>query len=143
MDGEAQQHGEGGAVILYDGVCGLCNRFVRFVAARDGARRFRFAPLQRDFARAALLGHDLDPARVDSLAVITTGPTILLRARAVLYVLRMLGGGWRVLAICLSRLPARWLGAAYGTMACERYRALGRLRACPAPPPKWRDRFID
>ena len=46
----------GSDVILYDGVCALCNRFVRFVIARDGARRFRFASLQSAFAARVLLG---------------------------------------------------------------------------------------
>ncbi|MBI2543900.1 MAG: DUF393 domain-containing protein [Candidatus Rokubacteria bacterium] len=115
-------------VILYDGVCGLCNGLIRFVLARDARGAFRFASLQ---ITLYLIAH-----------YATERQAIHTRSRAVLLILRELGGPWRAAGI-LGRLPAFVLDRAYDLVARTRYRIFGRYDACPLPRPEWRDRFID
>lgn len=134
-------------LVFYDGVCGLCGRFVQFLLARDPAGRIRFAPLQGDLARRELtpLGHD--PADLDSVFVIadwqTPGQHVLARSRAVRYAVSRLGGPWGVAAGAARLVPPALADAVYRIIARRRYRLFGRFDACPLPPPEWRSRFLD
>jgi predicted DCC family thiol-disulfide oxidoreductase YuxK len=136
-----------GGIILYDGVCGLCNGFVAFVWPRDRERRFRFAPLQGATARAVLGRHGRDATALDTVIVVVDpdGPAerLLDRSTAGLYVLAGLGGGWRALATLLGWLPRPLLDLAYRALARNRYRLFGRLDACAVPGPEHRERFIE
>ena len=136
-----------GGIILYDGVCGLCNGFVAFVWPRDRQRRFRFAPLQGATARAILARHGRDATALDTVILVVDpdGPSerLLDRSTAGLYVLAGLGGGWRVVATLLGWLPRPLLDVAYRVLARNRYRLFGRLDACPVPGPEHRERFIE
>ena len=136
-----------GGIILYDGVCGLCNGFVAFVWPRDRQRQFRFAPLQGATARSILARHGRDATALDTVIVVVDpdGATerLLDRSTAGLYVLARLGGGWRILATLLGWLPRPLLDLAYRVLARNRYRLFGRLDACPVPGPEHRERFID
>jgi predicted DCC family thiol-disulfide oxidoreductase YuxK len=137
----------GAAIILYDGVCGLCNHFVRFVLRRDPARRFRFAWLQSGFAGEILARHGKDPHELDTVCVVVEfgepSEHLLLKSRAALFVLAEIGGGWRGVARALDILPLSVLDAAYGVVSKLRYRLFGRYDSCPLPQPGDRERFID
>jgi len=137
---------ESGPILLYDGVCGLCNHSVQFVLKRDRRGLFRFAPLQGAFAAGVLARHGKDPARLDTVYVVLDPglPTerLLSKARAALFVLRTLGGIWgasRVVGI----LPDGLLNVGYDLVARSRYRLFGKLDACPLPDPAVRARFLD
>lgn len=136
-----------GGIILYDGVCGLCNRLVAFVGPRDRERRFRFAPLQGATARGILGRHGRDATALDTVVVVVGPGTptehLLDRAAAGLYVLAALGGGWRLVAGVLRLVPAPLLDAAYRLVARHRYRVFGRLDACPVPGPEHRERYLE
>jgi predicted DCC family thiol-disulfide oxidoreductase YuxK len=133
-------------VILYDGVCGLCNRLVRFVLPRDRGRVFRFGPLQGAWARAALARHGRDPGDLDTQYVVkdagTPAERVLDRAEASLFIVARLTLPWRLLAPLLRVLPRRALDVAYDAVARSRYRVFGRHAACLAPPPDAADRFV-
>lgn len=130
--------------LLYDGMCGFCNRTVRFVLARDRGGAMRFAPLQGPVARALLAAHP-ELAAVDSLVVVVAGggrpDRIAVRSEAVLAVAEYLGGVWTAAGLLrLVPRPARdW---AYDRFARVRYRWFGRYDACPMPPPEARGRFL-
>lgn len=134
-------------VILYDGVCGLCDRYVQFVLARDRQRRFRFAPLQGPFAAEALSRHGLrGPDAPDSM-VLVEGPLgarerVRLRSDAVLAIAAGLGGAWRLTGV-LRLIPRFARDAVYAVVARVRYRLFGRLDRCALPPAGSRDRFLD
>jgi predicted DCC family thiol-disulfide oxidoreductase YuxK len=132
-------------VILFDGVCGLCDRFVRFVLPRDQAERFLFAPLQGAWARGVLARHGRDAEDLDTLWVVrdagTPRESLLARARASLHVLRALGLPWSA-AATLGVLPGPVLDAAYGLVARWRYRLFGRRAACAVPPVGFERRFV-
>lgn len=132
-------------LLLYDGVCGLCDRLNRFVLARDRRDRIVFAPLQGSVARAILARHGRDATALDTVYVVADleGPAerVLSRARAVLFLLESLGGIWG-LARVVERLPSRWLDGAYDLVAGRRYRWFGRSEACIVPPAGHRAKFL-
>ena len=132
------------AVIFYDGVCGLCDRTVRFVLRRDHAGRFRFATLQSDYAAAALARHGRDATDLDSVCLLLDpdgpGERLLAKSDAVFAILDGLGGVWR-LAAAARWLPRAWRDAAYDALANRRYRWFGRFDQCPIPSPELRARL--
>ena len=126
-------------VILFDGVCNLCNGSVRFVLARDRQRRFRFASLQSAAAAQLLAGRP--PGAIGDSIVLVEGERIYQQSTAVLRILRGLGAGWRLL-YALIVVPRPLRDAVYRWVARNRYRWFGRTEACAVPRPEDRDRFL-
>lgn len=129
-----------GAVIVFDGVCVLCNGWVRFLLRYDHGRRFRFAAMQGETGRRLLAAHGLDPEDPASF--------LLLDARganadsdAVLDVLAALGWPWRA-AAALRVVPRTVRDAGYRALARNRYRWFGKRTACALPEPAQADRFL-
>jgi predicted DCC family thiol-disulfide oxidoreductase YuxK len=137
-------------LLLYDGVCGLCHGFVRFVLARDHGGIFRFAPLQGEPARRLLAQHGLTPTELDSVVLVLDAGTqqerLLVRSAAAIEVLRRLDRPWPLLAEWLGALPPGLRDGAYRWVARHRYRIFGRVgdeaQACPLPSPAHRNRFL-
>lgn len=126
-------------VVLYDGVCGLCDRFVQFVLRHDARGYFRFAPLQGAFATAALARHGVAPGSgaLRSMVLLEAPATpqerVRLRSDAVLAILTRLGGAWRMTVI-LRVVPRPLRDAIYDLVARVRYRVFGKHDACALPP---------
>ena len=135
--------GNGAHVIFFDGVCGLCNRFVSFVLRRDHRQRFRFAPLQGRLAARELPSLGGRPEDLDTVYVLTSQGILLSRSRAVLFVLRELGGGWNVVGTGLRIFPAFFSDSVYGLVARVRYRLFGRFDQCRVPTAAERSRVLD
>jgi predicted DCC family thiol-disulfide oxidoreductase YuxK len=133
----------GNPIILYDGVCGLCNRLVRFVLKHDREAYFRFASLQSDYAARILQGHHLDPRDLDTVYLVQeSSARPAARSDAVISVLRELGGLWAAIAVALRLFP-KWLRDwGYGVVARNRYRIFGKYESCPLPERKYQDRFL-
>jgi predicted DCC family thiol-disulfide oxidoreductase YuxK len=144
-------------IILYDGVCGLCNRLNQFVLRRDPDAIFRFASLQSPFAAPILAHHGADPQDLDTVYVVVnhdltnhdlakeapSDERILPRSDAIIFVLKRLGGIWKVLGLFLQLLPRLLRDAAYRIVARNRYRIFGRSETCILPGPENRNRFLD
>jgi len=134
-------------IILYDGVCALCNRFVRFILKRDSRDRFRFASLQSDFAVNILERHGVAPQNLDTIYVVLdhAEPNERLAARsdAGLVVLHEIGGGWAALGAALRSLPRWSRDWGYNAIARNRYRIFGKYDTCPLPEEKYRHKFLD
>ncbi len=134
-------------IILYDGVCGLCNRFVQFVLKRDRNDQFRFAALQSNFGRDVLQRHGLNPDALDTVYLVLdhgqTSQHLLSRNDASTAVLEQLGGFPRLLAKLLKLLPRRFRDWRYRLVAQNRYWFFGRYDSCPLPDPKDRSKFLD
>lgn len=133
-------------LILYDGVCGLCNRLCRFVLERDAADRFRFASLQGSLAAPLLARYGRDARQLDTFYVISDygqpGEALRSKGRGILFVLQCLGGVWGAARI-FGALPTAFIDFVYDRVARRRYRWFGRYETCPAPTPAHRSKFLD
>ena len=134
-------------LVFYDGLCGLCDRFVRFLLPRDLRGALRFARLQGELARRELVPHGYDPSELDTVFVIagwrSANQRILTKSRAVLHAVSRLGGVWGTAARVALVVPAAIADPVYAFVARHRYRVFGQFDACPLPRPEWRQRFVD
>ncbi len=131
-------------VLLYDGVCGLCDSVVQWVLDHDPEGRFHLAPLQGETADALRARHPSIPRDLDTMVVVTTGPEgerVFLRSAAAFQVARALGGWLRPLS-WLAILPRPLTDLGYRMVAASRYRLFGKLDACRLPSPSERARFL-
>jgi predicted DCC family thiol-disulfide oxidoreductase YuxK len=133
-------------LILYDGLCGLCNRLNQFVLARDPHHRFQFASLQSPLSKQLLAACGRRPEDLDTLYVVIdyklSSQHLLWKARAALYILAELGGPWK-LTTALNILPTFLLDLGYDLVARNRYRLFGKYESCLIPGPGYNDRFLD
>ena len=132
-------------VLLYDGLCGFCDRTVRFILARDPGGSLRFASLQGEFA-ARMMQQRPDLREIDSLILLdvaTNGDAagVSVRSDAVLGIARYLGGPWRVASV-LKVLPKALRDLGYDLFARHRYGMFGRYDACAIPTAEQRSRFF-
>jgi predicted DCC family thiol-disulfide oxidoreductase YuxK len=134
-------------IILYDGVCGLCNRLVQFLLRHDKRSRLRFASLQSDFAVKVLQRHGIDPRDLDTMHLIENyeqpGERVLQRSDAILRAGRELGGAWSVLSAVAGVVPRALRNVVYRFVARNRYRVFGKYDTCMLPEPNQRSRFLD
>jgi predicted DCC family thiol-disulfide oxidoreductase YuxK len=137
--------------VLYDGVCGFCNRMVRRTLRRDRDALFRFAPLQGTLARTILARHGvaLPPAASSDPGTIylvldygAAGERLLARSDAVAFIVRYLPG-FSLPAVFFRLLPRFLRDALYNFVARHRYRFFGRYDTCPLPRPEERARFLE
>jgi predicted DCC family thiol-disulfide oxidoreductase YuxK len=135
-------------IVYYDGLCGLCDGFVRLIVARDRLARYRFAPLQGETARVRL-GPDL---RIDELSTVMleddpalrpigTTDGVRVKSDAALAILAGLGHGWQAVGV-LRIVPRPIRDWVYDVIARHRFRWFGRREACRIPGPDERDRFL-
>jgi predicted DCC family thiol-disulfide oxidoreductase YuxK len=126
------------AIVLFDGVCNLCNAIVRFVVARDPHAHFQFAPLTSDTAGRALQG--VPPPGPETVVLVEDG-RLYTRSDAALRIARRLTFPWP-LAYGLIVVPKGLRDWLYDLVARHRYRWFGRRDSCPIPSPSIRDRFL-
>lgn len=132
-------------VLLYDGVCGVCNSSVRTILRHDRVGTLRFAALDSDFAREILARHP-EAADLDSAIYIRNAgepdEALYAKSAALLEIARYLGGWWKVTLAAFAIPPAvrDW---AYTRFAAARYRIGGRYDTCPVPTDDVRSRFLD
>ena len=131
---------DNGPLVLYDGGCGLCHRFVRFAALRDPRGVHRYAALQSATARALLERHGA-PAGLDSTVLIDEGG-LHVESAAALRILRRLRFPWPLAAVFLL-VPRGLRDLVYRQVARRRFRWFGAAHGCPLPDPALRSRIID
>lgn len=132
---------DAGAVIVFDGVCALCSRWVRFLLRFDRTGRYRFAAMQGAQGRALLQQHGLDPDDPLSFLLVEQGRAWS-DTDAIVRVLAGLDGVWK-LAHVLRVVPRAWRDRAYRALARNRYRWFGRHEQCFLPTPAQAKRFLD
>lgn len=134
-------------IILYDGVCGLCNRLVQFLLKHDREGRLRFASLQSDFAAKVLGRHGIDPKDLDTVQVVVNydqpDERVLQRSDAILRAGRELGGFWGASSWVGKVVPRRLRDLVYRFVATNRYRVFGKYDTCMLPDANQRSRFLD
>jgi predicted DCC family thiol-disulfide oxidoreductase YuxK len=133
-------------LVLYDGVCGLCDHFVRFLLRIDREDRLRFAALQGPIGTAILKQHGREANALSTVLVIQNyedeAPRLLERSDAALFTIASAGGIYRG-ATALKLVPRVVRDAIYALIARWRYRIFGRFDACPIPRPETRAKFLD
>jgi predicted DCC family thiol-disulfide oxidoreductase YuxK len=136
---------EGRALLLYDGVCALCNGVVQFLIKRDRLDRFRYTPLESALGREVLARFDIH-SFPDGVILVTDALTprehLYERSDAFAEALRLLGAPWRLVGKALKLVPRPLREWGYGIVARFRYRLFGRYDTCPVPPPEQRSRLL-
>ncbi len=129
------------SIVLFDGVCNLCNGAVQFIITRDRQGRFSFASLQSATGQARLRQFGLSTNALDTF-VLVEGQKAYTRSTAALRIARRLPGAWRLLyALMVVPRPVRdWV---YGLVARNRYRLFGRRDSCMMPTPELKARFLE
>jgi len=130
-----------GQIIFFDGVCNLCNRFIRFVIRRDPDTRFRFASLQSESGHQLLSELQLPADKLQTVFYLRNGRCFR-KSSAALHVLRDLGHGWQLLYGFMI-VPRFIRDFIYDLIARNRYMLFGRRESCMVPTPGLRERFLD
>ena len=128
-------------LILFDGVCDLCNGFVRFVIDRDAQDVFRFASLQSDIGQQFIKNKNLDPSKTDTIILVTANGDYNIKSTAVLKIVKRFGGLWS-LAQLLWLLPVFIRNLAYDFVAKNRYKWFGKKDSCMIPTEELKAKFI-
>lgn len=129
------------ALILFDGVCNLCNSSINFIIDKDPAGYFQFAALQSEAGQAALAQHGLSQQDLDSVVLIENGKAYT-KSTAALRIGSRFGGAWRLLG-ALVIVPPFLRNFVYDFVATNRYRWFGKQEQCRLPTPALRARFLD
>lgn len=133
-------------IILYDGVCGLCDRLVQMVLRQDKHDRFRFAPLQSPFAQEILKRHGLSQSTLDTVYLVLNhgqaDERLLAKSDAIVEILHGLGGFWISEAAIFRVMPTSLRDRLYDAVARNRYRLFGRYDQCMVPHPRYREKFL-
>ncbi|HEX9513805.1 MAG TPA: thiol-disulfide oxidoreductase DCC family protein [Puia sp.] len=128
-------------MVLFDGVCNLCNSSVQFILKRDKAARFLFASLQSPVGQAYLQKFRLPAGDLHSF-ILVEKDRFYTRSSAALRVLRHLGGGWKVF-YALIILPVFLRDGIYNWVARHRYQWFGKRESCWLPTPELKKRFLN
>ncbi len=128
------------AIVLYDGVCGLCSQTVRWLLKHDTNEVFHFAPLQGEIAAHLRKIHSEITVELDSVVYVEDG-RVFLRSRAFLHIARRLNPPWRW-AYGFRWLPTSLLDGIYRIVARLRYRIWGKVDACLVASPRERARML-
>lgn len=128
-------------LLLFDGICHLCDASVRFIVKRDPAGKIKFAPIQSPLGSQLYAQHDLDPTAPSAMLFIT--PRGAFKASdAALEIGRTLGGPWK-LALLFKILPRALRDASYYFIARHRYRWFGKDESCMMPTPELKTRMLE
>jgi predicted DCC family thiol-disulfide oxidoreductase YuxK len=127
-------------VILYDGVCVFCSRWIRFIAARDTERRFRFTAIQSAYGTRLAAAFGIDPENPDTNAVIHGGVATFKSDAALTVVSNLPGWRW---TRALRLVPKSLRDAVYNLVARNRYRMFGKYEECFLPDAAFRARVIE
>ncbi len=128
-------------LLLFDGVCHLCDASVRFILRRDPTGKIKFAPIQSPFGSQLYTQHGLDPAAPNAMLFLT--PTGAFQASdAALEIARTLGGLWQ-LALIFKPLPRALRDTVYYFIARNRYRWFGKDESCMMPTAELKERMLE
>ena len=128
-------------IVVFDGVCILCNKTVQWIIRNDSKSKFRFTSAQSEVGQLLLKEHGLSSDSFKSILYILDN-RIYIKSTAVLQILRRLDGGFQLL-YCLIIIPRVLRDMVYDFIANRRYRWFGKLDSCIVPGPECRGRFLE
>jgi predicted DCC family thiol-disulfide oxidoreductase YuxK len=130
----------GHPIVLFDGVCNLCNASVLFIIRRDAKAKFRFAPLQSDLGKEVIEQFNLPSGEPQSVLLLKNGK-LFKQSDAALEIARLMDGGWPLL-YGFKIIPSFLRDGMYAWIARNRYRWFGKKDECMIPTPDLKARFL-
>jgi predicted DCC family thiol-disulfide oxidoreductase YuxK len=129
-------------VVVYDGVCLLCSRWIRFLLEHDREGHYRFAAMQSETGRRLLQAHGLDPDSPYSMLLVENGQGYTDTTAIARVLSNLPERRWHWLSTATLSMPQRLRDVIYRLIARHRYRLFGRSEQCFLPTPEQRARFI-
>lgn len=128
-------------IILFDGVCNLCNGAINFIIKHDPSAQFKFASLQGETGQRLLKNHQINSAETDSI-VLVDGDRVSVKSSAALRIAKYLNKGYPLL-FGFMIVPKFIRNAVYDYIARNRYKWFGKKESCMIPTPELKSRFLD
>ncbi|WP_240751412.1 thiol-disulfide oxidoreductase DCC family protein [Flagellimonas onchidii] len=132
---------DGKKIILFDGVCNLCNGAIQFIIKRDKNDLFRYAALQSDIGQQLITERAIDTSKVDSIILIVPGVAYFTKSDAALEIAKGFGGLWKTMTI-FTWVPKTLRDAIYDLIAKNRYKWFGRKDSCMIPTPELQAKLL-
>lgn len=129
-------------IVLFDGVCNLCNDAIQRIIKHDKKDIFRFASLQSEIGKKLVEERGLDPEELDSIIMIDPGVAYYRKSTAALEISRDMSGGYSLLKNFLF-LPEGLRDGIYDFIANNRYKWFGKKDQCMIPTPELKSKFLD
>lgn len=129
-------------LVLFDGICNLCESTVQFIVRYDSKALFRFAPLQSTAAQDMLARFEYQGEALDSVLLVSDGE-VYCKSRAALRIARQLDGAWPLFYYLFFWIPPSIADLVYNFIGNHRYKWFGKKDVCWIPDDKLRQRFID
>ncbi|PRX47342.1 thiol-disulfide oxidoreductase DCC family protein [Salegentibacter salegens] len=129
-------------IVLFDGVCNLCNGAVTFIIKHDKNDVFRFASLQSEIGKKLVAERGMDPEELDSIILIDPGVAYYRKSTAALEISRELSNGYSFLKNLLF-IPESLRDGIYNFVANNRYKWYGKKESCMIPTPELKSKFLD
>ncbi len=129
-------------IILFDGVCNLCNGAIQFMIKHDTKDTFRYAALQSNIGKKLIAERNIDTDNVDSIILIEPGVAYYNKSDAALQIGKQLKG-YRTISSLLYLLPSGLRNIVYDFIAQNRYKWYGKKEACMIPAPELKAKFLE
>ena len=129
-------------IIVFDGVCNLCNNAIQFVIKRDKKKQFRYTSLQGNLGKQLLAERNIDPKKIDSIILIEPNIAYYYKSSAALEISKGLKGFYPIMSIFLI-VPASIRDWVYDFIAKNRYKWFGKKEACMIPTPDLQSKFLN
>lgn len=129
-------------LILFDGVCNLCNDSVLKVMKYDKENKFIFAALQSEAGQEILNQLKIDTRKIDSIVLYEPGVSYYVKSEAALAIMNNFGGFWKLTQI-FTVLPTTFNNWVYDFIAKNRYKWFGKKESCMIPTPELKAKFLD
>lgn len=129
-------------IVLFDGVCNLCNGAVTFIIKHDKKDVFRFASLQSELGKKLIKERGMDPDQLESIILIEPGKAYYKKSTAALEIAKDLSGGYSLLKNFLF-LPQGFRDVVYDFISNNRYKWFGKKESCMIPTPELKAKFLD
>ncbi len=133
---------KGKKIILFDGVCNLCNSSVNKLIKWDKKDIFLFASLQSDYGQKLISNLNIDTSEIDSIILYEPGVSYDIKSTAILKITNTLGGFWKLMSVFFI-LPAGFRNIIYDFIARNRYKWYGKKESCMIPTPELKAKFLD
>ncbi|NRT14830.1 putative DCC family thiol-disulfide oxidoreductase YuxK [Flavobacterium sp. 28A] len=129
-------------IVLFDGVCNLCDSAVQFIIKNDKKDIFRFASLQSEIGQEICKHIGIDVSKMDSIILYEPGIAYYYKSEAALNITSDLGGAISLLSV-FKVLPSGFSNVVYDFIARNRYKWYGKKESCMIPPADLKSKFLD